>query len=159
LPRRPNLTGGLSEELATIIEQILEQVGFIGDRKSFCELYGCQPKRLDGFLKTVRAQVASEKATDLSRANYHQKLRHEALPEELDGPVHCQVPQERWELEEAHLNVRTYGQRPMDGGMRDQQTKAEALADTASAMKYFKDQGSDMTPAEYKRWMRLADGK
>lgn len=158
---RPSQTSGLTEDQALVVEQILENVGFIGDTKTYCELYGIQPIRLRGFLNTTRARLAAQKATDQSRTNYYNNLREQTLPEESELPLHnmVEVPKEKWELEQNHLTIRTFGQRRKDGGAQDIDALDNKMADIKSTMKYLRSQDCDMSDEEIKHWNRLANGK
>lgn len=147
---RRSLTGGLTEEQADALEQILERVGFIGDHKSFCELHKLPLRRVSNFLKSARARIASEKATDLSRRIYYESLKS-AVTEQEDSDI-VVPPSDFEELESLGLSIREPEQ-------VDSDTWPDKKADHVAEKRWMKDQDPTLTDEEIKHWNKLANGK
>lgn len=138
-----------------MVEQILEQVGFIGDRKSFCKLYNIKPKRLDVFLRTKRAMSAAEKATDLSRSLYYENLKRQTIPEDQDMAVHAApLTEEDW-IDEG-LTIRKLGSRDRPIERDSFELRKTDLRDSA---KWLRKQGCELSKSELKYWNDKANGK
>ena len=151
---RPFRTGGVPEQTAVMIEQILEKVGFVGDRKALSKLTGVPLQRLSAFLQTSRAQIAASKATDLSRTIYYQELKSKVDPE-LEDDTSLALPSGEAQamLSDGYHEEKLHGRKPRI------YNKTEEENNFSRSKKYIKSQGYDLSDEEIKKWDKLADGK
>lgn len=147
--RKPT-NAGLTDQQARQVLAILRKAGMIAERKLLCELIGITPKKLQQFLQTRQAIEAADEATDLSRMQFLQELKDRTCPEELIETGETIAPTKATDALAEGLSIRDDRFTRRYSEMQDEKSRA---------LRYAKDQGIDLTPEEYDRWDKLAEGE